>query len=362
MNTNTVLVGGLVVLLAMAGLIFYGIQNMAPSDGSPTATTTDPGTGTNPPPSPETSAPIAVTSSTVAPSDTTAVMNGTVRANGALTTYWYEYGTTSTMGNKTSTQNIGFGYSAIPAPGYITGLVKETTYYFRLVAENQHGRVSGTQYTFRTTLGNPPPVGSAPTTRTLAATSVARTTVNLNGEVTPNKAATQYWFEYGQSANLGNTTALQSAGSGSAKVSVPLSLSGLTPATTYHFRLNAQNQFGTVNGAILTFKTANPAAAATPSITTRSTTAISTSTAKVRGTVDPNGAETTYWIEYSTSSVLNLPLLKTTPRKSAGAGTSAIAIEEDLSALSPNTTYHFRIVAQNSAGTVRGDRDTFKTK
>ncbi|MDO8582416.1 MAG: hypothetical protein Q7R63_00250 [bacterium] len=100
-------------------------------------------------------------------------------------------------------------------------------------------------------------VSGAPVPRTAAATGVTRTSANLHGDVVPNGATTQFWFEYGASADLGNATALASIGDGTVKTPVSLSVSGLNPLTTYWFRLNAQNQFGTVNGSIMTFKTAN---------------------------------------------------------------------------------------------------------
>ena len=305
--------------------------------------------------------PSATTNSGVAASDSTAVVNGRVTPNGALTTYWYEYGTTANLGSKTANQSVGSGYASTPAPGYIIGLLKSTTYYFRLVAENQYGRVSGSQYTFRTTVGNPPPVGSAPSVKTLAASGITRTTINLNGEVTPNKATTQYWFEYGKTANLGVATALVAVGDGSTKVPTSASITNLDPATTYYFRLNAQNQFGTVNGAILTFKTAGPAISA-PTVSTLSAAFIATSTATLRATVDPNGAETTYWFEYSTDPQFSAALLKTTPKKSAGAGANALSESADISGLKPKTTYHYRIVAENARDIVRGSRVVFKTK
>jgi len=367
MNTQTAVVGGIVAIVVVAGLVFYVSQNTGPATNA-TSTPSTGNTGGNttptptPPPTSQAGVPQVVTNSSVAPSESTAVVSGTVIPNGAFTSYWYEYGTTANFGNKTSNQNVGSGYQTISAPDYITGLSKDTTYSFRLVAENQYGRVAGTQYAFRTTLNTPPPVGSAPLVKTVAAGGVSRTTANLNGEVTPNKSVTQYWFEYGQTSDLGQTSAFTSVGDGSAKVLASISLANLDPLTTYFFRLNAQNQFGTVNGGILNFKTAGPSAASAPSATTRSATNVQETTATLRGTVDANGAETMYWFEYSTDSLLGSVLLKATAEKSAGAGTSDVSVTADVSGLSSDTNHYFRLVAQNSQGTDRGDRETFKTK
>ncbi len=309
---------------------------------------------------PGASAPAATTNSQVNPTDTTAVVIGGVTPNGALTSYWYEYGVSANLGISTAKQSIGSGYEELAAPAYLTGLAKDTTYYFRLVAQNSVGKSNGATYTFKTTVGTPPPVGSAPTVRTLAATAVLRTSATIHGEVTPNKAATKYWFEYGTTANLGRVSSVQSIGDGTIKMPESLALSNLAPATTYYFRLNAQNQFGTVNGSILTFKTSGPPVSAVPVVTTLVAGPVATTTATMRGTVNPSGSSTTYWFEYSTDSSL-ATLLKTTPQKSAGGATSTVSIETRVTALKSNTTYYYRTVAENAGGTVRGELISFKT-
>jgi len=361
MNKNTVLVGGLLGILIIGGVIVYSVnKSTSTSDSATTTAQTITTTTTNQVRNP--GLPILVTNSKVAPTDTTVVVTGTVTPNGAFTNYWYEYGATIDLDKKTSTQSVGSGYSSIPAPGYITGLVKDTVYYFRLVAENQYGKVSGVQYSFRTTLNVPAPVGSVPSTKTLSANEISRTTANLRGEIIPNKAETEYWFEYGETSELGNTSALVALGNGSTKLSANLALSDLSPFTTYYFRINAQNQFGTVNGSTLNFKTSGPAAATAPVATTRSAVNINTLGATLRATISPNGAETTYWFEYNINPSFSSTSMQTTERLSAGTGTNAKALDVVVINLNATTTYYFRIVAENSIGTVRGSDLTFKTK
>ncbi|PIR86293.1 hypothetical protein COU13_01795 [Candidatus Kaiserbacteria bacterium CG10_big_fil_rev_8_21_14_0_10_43_70] len=201
------------------------------------------------------SAPEAITGSAATPTDTTVAVVGTVTPNGAFTQYWYEYGTTIQLGSKTTSYEIGSGYFAIPSPAYIAGLTKETTYFFRLVAQNKFGTVAGSQHSFQTTDATPAPVGSTPAIKTKEASGLTSITATVNGEVNSNNATTLYWFEYGKSRDLGNVTTLTPAGTGDVTGSVSHTLIDLEANTTYYYRLNSQNQFGTVNGATLTFKT-----------------------------------------------------------------------------------------------------------
>ncbi len=359
MKSSTAIIGGVLAIVIIGGLIYYISQNSGLPSGTATSTIPGGGTGTNP--GPTAGVPVAATSKAV-PSDTTVVLSGTVTPKGALTTYWYEYGTSQNLGSVTKTQAVGSGFVAIPAPGYITGLVKETTYYFRLVAENQYGKTMGTIMSFTTTVGTPAPVGSAPVIKTLAAAGISVSSANLNGEVTPNKASTQYWFEYGTTGNLGNVTSFSAVGDGSAKVPASAALANLSAGTTYYYRINAQNQFGTVNGAILTFKTSGAPVSASPVVTTQVAGPVATTTATLRATVNPSGAQTTYWFEYSTDSLLGSVLLKTTPQKSVGAGNGTVSVEANVTGLQAGTNYYYRIVAQNNSTTVRGDKQTFQTK
>ena len=357
MDKTSVIIGAVVILI-VAGIGAYVLSTPA----TPTAVTPTP-TGTTPVvTAPTPGSPIATTDSLVVPTDTGAVVTGSITPQGALTSYWYEYGTTSAYGSKSTTQSVGSGYVSIPSPAYIVGLVKDTTYYYRVVAQNQYGSVAGVQRSFVTTHGTPAPVGSAPNSKTLAATGVTRTTANVTGEITPNSSTTQYWFEYGTTAELGNTTAFVSVGDGKTKVAGSQSLSNLAPLTTYYFRINSQNQFGTVNGSILTFKTTGPAVPLPPKATTGSATNVTATTATLRGTVAPNGTDVTYWFEYSTDPNFVTSLLATTAHLSVTSTTNTTSVTAPVTGLKPKTVYYARLIIQNAIGMVQGERVTFTTK
>ena len=359
MNQNIV-IGILVVLILAAGGYYFFVMNpstpgtAATSTVQTTTNTTGTETGTT------AGAPAVTTDTSVAPTNSTAVVTGSVNPEGAQTSYWYEYGPSATLGQKTASQTIGSGFDAIPSPGYITGLGTNTLYYFRLTAQNAYGTVSGTTYSFSTN-NNPAGQGVAPAVSTNSAGDITRGSVTLNASVNAHSSQTTFWFEYGTDTNFGQVTAFQSGGSANGSISVSAPVSGLNPLTTYYFRVNAQNQYGTVNGTTRTFTTTGPSVSVAPVVTTQVASPVAASSATLRGTVNPNNIPTTYWFEYSTDSLLGSVLLKTTAQNSAGTGGSTISISANLSGLLSGTAYYYRTVAQNSAGTVRGDTQTFTT-
>jgi hypothetical protein len=81
---------------------------------------------------------------------TTATLNGTVSQGGNFQTNGYfEWGTTYSMGNKTSARVVGSAYT-INFSETINGLIPNTTYYYRAVAQNQYGQNNGTILSFTT--------------------------------------------------------------------------------------------------------------------------------------------------------------------------------------------------------------------
>jgi hypothetical protein len=102
---------------------------------------------------------------------------------------------------------------------------------------------------------------------------------------------------------------------------------------------------------------ATAAAAGPPSATTGAASSVTQSSATVAGSVDPQGMATTYRFEYGTSASYGLQ----TPDVDAGSGTGAVDASANLSGLTSDTTYHYRLVATNAAGVTRGSDRTLKT-
>src|SRR5215218_2923663 len=97
---------------------------------------------------------------------------------------------------------------------------------------------------------------AAPAATTGAAADVTRATAALTGTVDPHGVATSYRFEYGTTSAYGLVSADGDAGAGHGAQSVRTGVTGLSPGTTYHFRLVATSGDGAAEGADRTFSTA----------------------------------------------------------------------------------------------------------
>jgi len=95
----------------------------------------------------------------------------------------------------------------------------------------------------------------APAATTTAASSVTSSGAILNGTINAYGASTVVTFEYGLTTSYGTAvTAAQSPVGVSAKA-VSYTLTGLTPNSTYHYRVVGVNSEGTTNGQDQTFTT-----------------------------------------------------------------------------------------------------------
>jgi hypothetical protein len=104
---------------------------------------------------------------------------------------------------------------------------------------------------------------------------------------------------------------------------------------------------------------AAPALAIAPALGPVSATNLQGTSALLVGTVDPEGLTTTYRFEYSTSPAF-AGAVKTLSF-AAGQGTDPRPARAAISGLSPDTTYHYRLLATNSSGTATGSASSFTT-
>jgi hypothetical protein len=182
--------------------------------------------------------------------------------------------------------------------------------------------------------------------------------VILNGTVNPEGVSVESCaFQYGSSTAYGSVApcAQGTPLTGSGILPVSTDVSDLTLNHTYHYRLSATDEHGTVNGADQTFTIlVLPTAEDQPPTVS----AITRASASLTGTIDPEQADTRYHFEYGTSESYG----NTTPFLHTGDGIAGdVTISQQLGELAPDTTYHYRMVASNIAGTVYGADHTFVT-
>lgn len=289
-------------------------------------------------------APTAITGPVSAVTTSSATAGGSVNPNGRSTTWYFEYGTSTSYGKKTLTKSAGSGTGNVQVSGALTALTPATTYHYRLVATNADGTTRGGDGIFTTS--------SAPAAVTGSAANVTVTSATLNGTVDPNGQATTWSFEYGTSTSYGSTTPAKSAGSGTTATSVSAAVSGLTPGRIYHYRLVATSAAGTSRGVDRSFTTAGA-----PTAVTGSASAVTTRSARVNGAVIANGQATTWYFEYGASAGYG----SRTAAKSAGSGTKPVNVSVTASGLRASRSYHYRLVAANASGTSLGADRTFRT-
>jgi hypothetical protein len=128
------------------------------------------------------------------------------------------------------------------ASAAIKELQPSTTYHFRVVATNGSQTTFGLDETF-TTL---PPVSIEGT----SALQVNATSARLQAQLNPHGVASTYHFEYGTSTAYGTSVPIPdgSVGAGTSESTVSNLIQDLLPSTTYHYRVVAGNELGSVQG------------------------------------------------------------------------------------------------------------------
>ncbi|HUL59112.1 MAG TPA: hypothetical protein VLU43_07555 [Anaeromyxobacteraceae bacterium] len=311
-------------------------------------------------------APTATTSAATAVASSSATLDGSANPGGASTTGWFRYATTDpgacsdsfgTRAPASGGSALGSGTSSVAFSQGVTGLSPGTTYYYCAVASNSVGPDFGAVLTFTT-------VSEAPAVTTAAATAVASTSATLNGSADPGGAATTGFFRYdttdpvvcndafGTRAPAGGGSSL---GAGTSGVPFSEGITGLAPATTYHYCAIGENAAGKRFGDLLTLTTGS----APPAVTTAAPTDVTNDSATLNGAAVPNGDATTGWFRYAAADPgacddafgTRAP---PTGGSALGAGTQQVAFSSALSGLARGTAYYFCAIAENAQGTSFG--------
>ena len=180
----------------------------------------------------------------------------------------------------------------------------------------------------------------------------------LKGTVNPNGVTVdECFFEWGSTKTYGEISpcAESSAqiGTGAAPVSVYANIAGLaTEGVVYHYRLVAKNVNGTAEGSDRAFTTPDE-----PVIGDTWVQEVVFSQATLKAEINPKNTATTYRFEWGPDTSYG----NSTPEISLGSGDTDQTIGFTLGGLDPDTTYHYRVVATNTLGTIESQDRTFIT-
>jgi hypothetical protein len=325
-------------------------------------------------------APTATTGPATEVSSTSAVLTGSFKSEGEAECD-FEYGLTSDYGTKEfCVPPEGGGFSAIPASATLTGLLPNTTYHYRILARLGEHTTFGADATL-TTLASSGPASTEDPTKAATARdgSLSAEASGGTGTITVGHYASGtgapplpngtggYVDVYTKAGATFTKVVLINCGVGAGAIAwwydPGVGWTGASSQTyspgppaciTVVITPSTSPSLEQLSGTELGYEP-NPA----PSATTGTATAVSTSSAVLNGSFDPNGPIFTECsFQYGTTAAYG-STVPCSPRSGAGAATVAAAAA--LSGLAQGTTYHYRIVASNGEHTTFGADATFAT-
>lgn len=291
-----------------------------------------------------TSAPTITTTAISSIATNTANGGGTISSDGgsAVTARGVVWGTSSnpTIPSVNSTSN-GTGVGTFTS--VLSTLTPNTNYFVRAYATNGVGTAYGNNASF-TTLPIPPTATAA--TLLTATSLVANWTAPSMGSAS---------FTYSIEVSETNTfTVLVTNQSGISSGTTSFLASGLNPSTDYYYRIRAVNSEGVSvwSNVVGPFTTLAPAG---PVVVTNPAFSITSTSATLAGSVDPNGTSPNAFFDYGLTIAYGTSVAAT-PSTISGIGNTDISFS--ATGLTPNTLYNFR--ARANAG-VFGINRTFVT-
>jgi hypothetical protein len=313
---------------------------------------------------------------------------------------WFQWGSTCSLGLETPKQSIpvtskeGEEEPLVSIQAPVEALRPNESVCYQVSGEDREVKkpelLTSETATFPTPIVPPVIVGEP------SASFITSTSAVLFGELNPENAKTEYFFEYGPGEALAKcsqgmrkedcagvaatatdrATCHEQAGEDRCvyrNISTILGATGLQPATLYHYRLFAENESTMGGEKDTSFNHLHPvpegsfttASVPVPQAVTGSVKALGVTTATIDGTVDPNGVPATYTFELGVNGGAATQYGVVF---SGTAGTGTVPTEEflALTGLQPGTEYVYRIsivsgYISNESHTIQGAATTFTT-
>ncbi len=241
-----------------------------------------------------------------------------------------EYGTTNTYGT-TSTETTEFkAFNVVK----LTGLTANTTYHYRVIVEDKSGneKTSGDRM-FKT---DEVADTTVPTISNIQVTNITDTGATISWTTNENADSK---VEYGTTNTYGVSVTDGTMSTNHSKV-----INGLTQNTTYHFKVTSKDSDNnSTSSADATFKTLYTDQT-DPIISNINVSAITQTGATVAWDTNENTTSTIYW---STTTPIN----ELTAFKNVD-NTLKTTNSYNITGLSANTTYYFKIVSTDASENV----------
>ncbi|HWY19059.1 MAG TPA: NHL repeat-containing protein [Solirubrobacteraceae bacterium] len=299
---------------------------------------------------------------------TSAKLCGEINPDGVPATGFFQYGTSPALGSQTPVAFEGAGEAFAPVSSQLTGLTPNQSYRARVAVEAEAGgeklRGHGDDVTFHT------PVIAAQVQGVPSASFITAQSAVVNATVNPEHTSTRYHFQYGACPSLAGCAGVQSTPDETSAVygaiGATAELTGLAPATTYSYRLVADNEFeeepGKTVGGKATGTEGTFTAAAAPTVTaaTGPPSAVTSTSAVISGIVNPDGQPATYSFELGVyaGAATRFGVVVSGP---TGGGAAPVTEAQQLTGLQPGGAYAYRIVIRGGYGEAVGAPATFTT-
>ncbi len=265
--------------------------------------------------------------------------------NGTSYTQNANYGSGATTGTNNFSVFTGTGTSV-----NVSGLTANTLYTQQVYEYNNTGicylTTPATGQNFNS-LHNAPNIGSG--------SGATGTTFTANWTAPSGGGGASFTYEIQVNDDNTFTNANEFTQSGIVSGTLSANATGLTPSTTYYYRVRAVNAGGNSAWSAVSAGIATTNAASLPTLTTPTATAIAPTSATLGANVTSDGGATitargTVW---STSPI------PTTNASSIGGTTGVFT--DNRTGFSPNTLYYYRGYATNSVGTAYSPESSFTT-
>ena len=191
--------------------------------------------------------------------------------------------------------------------------------------------------------------------------SITTTHVTFTGTVDPEGTGplqdASWHFEYSiDGGETWTSTTGGDAGTGTSPVPVSDEVSTLLPHESVQVRLFASNQVASTTSSTQSFDTPTLA----PDASTQQAQDITPDHAAFEATVNAHNAPTTYFFEYGPTAAYGTSV-PAGHNGDAGSSPTMSGVLQALDNLTAGTTYHYRVVVHNLAGTTHGADQTFTT-